>query len=117
MTKNDVRLILQVKEFIDANLNKNISLQDLSDKFLLNRSKLQSGFQELFDTSVYAYIVWQRMEWAANRIRTTDDPIKVIALDIGYKKQRSFNKSFKGIFQFTPSAYRRMHQSTPTGVQ
>ena len=110
MTKKDAILLLEIKRFIDANLEKEITVKDMCRQFIINRTKLQSGFQELFYESVYAYILRQRMEMAASRLLNSDDPIKVIALDCGYRQQRSFTKSFKIFFKDSPLAYRRKHQ-------
>lgn len=110
MTKKDATLLLEIKRFIDANLEKEITVRDMCRQFVINRTKLQSCFQELFYDSVYAYILRQRMEMAANRLLHSDDPIKVIALDCGYRQQRSFTKSFKIFFKDSPLSYRRKHQ-------
>jgi len=112
MKNRDARQFVEIRGFIDSNLTRNITVTTLCRQFIINRTKLQAGFQELFQTSVYAYIVQRRMERAAERILTTDDPIKEIALDSGYKKQRSFNKSFKSIYKDTPGSYRKKYQQS-----
>lgn len=119
MNKKDAALFFEIKGFIDANLNKNITINDMCERFIVNRTKLQSGFQELFFTSVYSYIVRQRMDLAARRILDTDDAIKVIAMDCGYTRQRSFTKAFKSIFFDSPVDYRRKYrnvESRPSSV-
>ena len=112
MKNKDARQFVEIRGFIDSNLTRNITVTALCHQFIINRTKLQAGFQELFHTSVYAYIVQRRMERAAERILKTDDPIKEIALDSGYKKQRSFIKSFKSIYKDTPGSYRRKYQQS-----
>ena len=44
-------------------------------------------------------------------LKTTGEPAvdKAIAFESGYKKQRSFNKTFKSIYKLTPATYRRHH--------
>ena len=110
MKKKDENLILEIREFLDENLYVNHSIESICKKFAVNREKLQTGFHELLHSTVHAYIVRQRIERAAQRLLESDDSIKAVALDSGYKKQRSFNKTFKGIFNLTPAAYRRVHQ-------
>jgi AraC-like DNA-binding protein len=110
MKKKDAQVIQRIREFLDDNLYDDHSIIDLCKKFTINREKLQTGFHELVRTTVHAYIVRQRIEHAAKRLLESDDSIKAIALDSGYKKQRSFNKTFKSIFNTTPAAYRRLHQ-------
>lgn len=110
MTRRDAQLIREVREYIDGNLYDNHSIQALCRQFVVNREKLQVGFHELVRSTVHAYIIRQRIEQAAKRLLGSDDSIKVIALNSGYKKQRSFNKTFKSIYKLTPAGYRRAYQ-------
>ena len=110
MKRKDSQLILEIKEFLDEHLYEEYSIPDLCRRFTINREKLQTGFHEQVNSTVHAYIIHQRMQKAAERLVESDDSIKAIALDSGYKKQRSFNKTFKSVFQLTPAAYRRLHQ-------
>jgi AraC-like DNA-binding protein len=110
MKRRDAQLIQEIRGYLDANLYQTHSIEALCLRFNLNREKLQSGFHELVNSTVHAYIVRQRVELAAQRLLETDDAIKAIALDSGYKKQRSFNKTFKSIYKLTPASFRRLHQ-------
>ncbi|HWB94091.1 MAG TPA: AraC family transcriptional regulator [Puia sp.] len=110
MKRKDVQLIENIKDYLDENLYKEHSIQGLCRQFTINREKLQAGFHALVNCTVHAYIVRQRVARAAQRLLETDDSIKSIALDSGYKKQRSFNKTFKAAYKTTPAAYRRLHQ-------
>jgi AraC-like DNA-binding protein len=110
MKRKDILLIRTIREYLDENLYQDHSIQSLCRQFTINREKLQAGFHELVHLTVHAYIVRQRIDRAARRLLETDDSIKAIALDSGYKKQRSFNKTFKTLYHLTPASYRRMHQ-------
>ena len=111
MKRRDAQLILEIREYLDENLYAPHSIQELCRRFNVNREKLQTGFHELIHSTVHAYIVRQRLDRAAQRLLETDDSIKVIAFESGYKKQRSFNKTFKAIYKLTPATYRRVHQA------
>jgi AraC-like DNA-binding protein len=110
MKRRDAELIQQIREYLDEHLHDSHTIQDLCQRFTINREKLQLGFHEFVKCTVHAYIIRQRIERAAKRLLESDDSIKAIALDSGYKKQRSFNKTFKSIFQLTPATYRKLHQ-------
>ena len=110
MKRKDAQLIEKIRDYLDENLYEEHSIQGLCRKFTINREKLQAGFHELVNSTVHAYIVRQRIGRAAQRLLESDDSIKAIALDSGYKKQRSFNKTFKAIYNLTPASYRRLHQ-------
>jgi len=111
MKRRDAQLIQEIREYIDEHLYEEHSIKDLCRQFTINREKLQIGFHELVQSTVHAYIIRQRIERAAKRLLDSDDSIKVIALDSGYKKQRSFNKTFKSIYKLTPATYRKLHQA------
>lgn len=109
MKKKDAQLIQEIIKFLDERLYEQHTVHDICQKFMINREKLQSGFHEIAHSTVHAYIIQQRMQRAAVRLLDSEDSIKAISLESGYKKQRSFNKTFKSIFNMTPAAYRRLH--------
>ena len=110
MKRRDVQLITEIKDYIDEHLYEEHSIKGLCQQFMINREKLQLGFHELVQSTVHAYIIHKRIEQAAKRLIESDDSVKAIALDSGYKKQRSFNKTFKSIYKLTPAGYRKLHQ-------
>jgi len=110
MKRKDAQLIAEIRLFIDEHLYKEHRIKEICCQFNINREKLQSGFREIVHSTVHAYIINERINRAAQRLVQSDDSIKVVALDSGYKKQRSFNKTFKSIYHLTPAAYRRLHQ-------
>lgn len=116
MKRKDVQLIETIRDYLDENLPLDHTIEDICRKFAITREKLQAGFHELVHSTVHAYIVRQRIDRAARRLLATDDSIKAIALDSGYKKQRSFNKTFKKVYNLTPASYRRLHQKSDESV-
>src|ERR1700678_3598580 len=110
MKRRDAQLIEEVRQYLDDNLYGQHAIQGLCRQFNINREKLQLGFNHLVKSTVHAYIIRQRLERAAQRLLETDYSIKAIAIESGYKKQRSFNKIFKTIYRLTPATYRRVHQ-------
>jgi AraC-like DNA-binding protein len=92
MKRRDAQLIEEVRQYLDDNLYEQHTIQSLCRQFTVNREKLQLGFNQLVHCTVHAYIIRQRLERAAQRLLESDDSIKAIAIESGYKKQRSFNK-------------------------
>jgi AraC-like DNA-binding protein len=112
MKRQDSQLIEEIRDYLDDHLYEKHTIIDLCRRFAINREKLQLGFHELVQCTVHAYIIRQRIQRAANQLRESDDSIKAIALNSGYKKQRSFNKIFKTILRLTPAAYRKLHHQS-----
>jgi AraC-like DNA-binding protein len=112
MKRRDAQIIEEIRQFLDDNLYDQHTIQSLCRQFTINREKLQLGFNQLVHSTVHAYIIRQRLERAAQRLIESDDSIKAIAIESGYKKQRSFNKTFKTLYRLTPATYRKVHQQS-----
>lgn len=110
MKRKDIQLIETIRDHLDETLYEQHSIDAICRKFNINREKLQAGFHDLVQSTVHAYIVRCRIDRAAERLLETDDSIKAVALDSGYRKQRSFNKTFKALYNLTPASYRKLHQ-------
>jgi len=50
----------------------------------------------------------RRLARAAEQLRTTSVPVKVIAADAGYQSTRNFARRFKEVFHLTPMEFRRV---------
>lgn len=112
MKKRDSQVIERIRQYLDENLYKQHTIQDLCHTFLISRAKMQMGFRELVHSTVQAYVIRQRLQRAAERLIESDDPIKEIALNSGYKKKRSFVKMFKAVYQVPPAVFRQLNQQT-----
>ena len=110
MNQKDIGLLLQIREYISGNLNRDMPVRFICRHFSINKTKLQEQFRECFGTSLHAFILERRMEKAVILLRNTDEPVKSIAVQCGYKKVRSFNKSFKGRMGLSPDQYRKKKQ-------
>ena len=106
MTEKDIMIIQEIKSFLDSHLYEDHSIPEICRKFSVNKEKLQNGFKYLTRFTVHSYVVRRRMLRAEQRLRESNDSIKLIALECGYKKQRSFNKTFKSIYHTAPAVYR-----------
>lgn len=106
MKKRDIQLIREVKIYIDENLGKDLYVKLICAKFGLNKNKLQSGFKLLYNQTIHLYIVRQKMQRAAEKLRNSDDPIKAIAMDVGCTPS-NFHTNFKKAFGHSPEQFRK----------
>jgi AraC-like DNA-binding protein len=107
MRLKDAGLLLQVRDYIDSNLHRNLPIAQLCREFNTNKTSLQERFRAHCGTSLHAFLLQSRMERAEALLRQTDDPVKFVAMQCGYRKVHSFNKAFKAYAQLSPGAYRR----------
>lgn len=93
-------------EFIEENLDREISLCELASMVALSVSHFAHAFKAEYGVSPYHYIIVRRIERAKTLLRTTDDTITSIAQQVGFASNAHFSRSFAKIAGLTPSAYR-----------
>ena len=64
-------------------------------------------FHELVGTSIYDYVVRERLAQALNAVLDGGDDITTIALDAGFASHSHFTARFRRFFGCTPTALRR----------
>jgi AraC family transcriptional regulator len=64
-------------------------------------------FQELAGTSIYAYVLRERLAQGLNAVLEGGDDITAIAFDAGFASHSHFTARFRRFFGCTPSALRR----------
>jgi AraC-like DNA-binding protein len=117
MRRKDASLLLQVRAYIDSNLHRNLPVAALCREFNTNKTSLQERFRAYSGLSLHAFLLQSRMEKAEFLLRQTDDPVKYIAMQCGYRKVHSFNKAFKAYWRLSPGAYRKYNLFTAMEVQ
>jgi two-component system response regulator YesN len=68
--------------------------------------ELRGQFREEWGFSIKTYMARVRIEQALVRLRTTDDPIKAIAVDLGFHDASHFYREFRRLTRTTPGLYR-----------
>jgi two-component system response regulator YesN len=106
--RRDVAIILEIRQFIEGNYTKEIPIAVICREFGLNRTKLQEGFNQMFNTSVHALISKMRMEKARKMLRETDESVKLIGMECGYKTLSSFTRVFTRLHKMSPTRYRSL---------
>lgn len=105
--------ILALTDFIRQNLRFQLDVDFLADKIRMNRRKFENGFKQLHGTTVYDYVLSEKMRKAADLLITTDMPIRDIAVAVGYKSPSNFSKVFKKKFGHSPGELRRKRNEMP----
>ena len=104
-----VALIRQIHEQLLSNLDRRITIDELSKKYLINTTTLKNIFKAVYGTSIAAHIKEHRMEHAAKMLLDTTESIAVIANAVGYDSQSKFTSAFKEAYHVTPREYRKLH--------
>lgn len=95
--------IIAIGVFVQQNLSENLTINNLVRMSGLGPSKLQMGFNYLYDTSVNNYITEKRLEKAAELLQTNEMNISEIVYQIGFNSRSYFSKIFKRRYGISPS--------------
>ncbi len=99
-----------IEKYLRQNFNKQISLNDLADKFYLSPTYLSRYFRKEFGTNFLDYLNQIRLKYATEEILRTEKPITQIAMNAGFSNITAFNKMFREEYEKTPSEYRKANQ-------
>jgi len=103
--------VKKLKDFIDNAPDKvHGSLGDVCKQLQLLLSERQTRrlFKDSTGISIREYARKRRLVFAAKRLQNTDEPIKVVATDSGYRTLQGFEKGFYDMFHLTPVEFRRV---------
>ncbi len=96
----------RVLEYIEDNLEQDISLDDLAAIMSLSPSRFSHAFKVEFGVAPYRYILERRIERAKILLCNTTATVAAISLDVGFSSQGHFSRAFTRYTGMAPSAYR-----------
>ncbi len=97
----------QIETYINLNLDKELSIDIICDKFNISKSRLCSISKADYGIGIAKYIRLARVQKAKELLLDTDTTIYLIAIKIGINDYNYFTKVFKSITGLTPSEYRK----------
>lgn len=96
----------KVIEFIEANLENEIDVKDLSKIVLVNDFIFERIFSFVSGVTVKEYIKMRRLSKAYEEIKNTNNKIIDIALKYQYNSAAAFTRAFKNYFGISPKECR-----------
>ncbi|MBQ8510279.1 MAG: helix-turn-helix domain-containing protein [Clostridia bacterium] len=96
-----------VMDYVNANLTRTLSLDDLAARANMSRSYFSTVFRRLNGMSPWDYITAKRIELSVQLLEQTDGTIIEIAGQCGFNSTANFNRAFRKITGRTPSSYRK----------
>lgn len=96
----------QLREYLDENFFKDISLEGLESLFGVNRYRLCREFSENFEQPPLQYLHGARITKAKLLLSETTLKVHEIGYQVGYENTNQFIHHFKKITGWTPAAYR-----------
>lgn len=100
----------RIVDFVQANLTRRISLDDLARLVDMSGAYFAKCFRESFGATPHAYVSERRLEEVARAlVADCDRSIAAIAYDFGFASQAHLTERFKQIMGTTPSRWRALH--------
>lgn len=90
--------------YLNAHFNDDLSLRSLSRAFGLNEFKLKKGFKTFFNTTIFDYIHEQKMLHAWKLLLDDRLLVNEVSGKVGYKNPNHFSTAFKRRFGIVPTA-------------
>ena len=95
--------------FITQNVKKRISVADVLEQVPMSRRSLEQHFQKAVGTSVYEFISRIRIDYLAQQLLASTEPVAALAAKMDEPDAKSISRRFAAIKGCTPTDYRRRH--------
>lgn len=102
---------IKVKGYIDQHYNDNmLSLARVAEEFNMSEGSMSRYFKEKVGENFIDYLSHQRIHYAKELLKETDDPIKQIVELVGYISYNTFSRAFKRVVGMSAGEYRKQHK-------
>lgn len=103
-------VIRHIREYIDANYAKELTLKGLAEKYSIEKSYLSRLFKQETGKNLMPYIAQKRIERGKEMICRREISLTEVSYLIGYEDYSYFNRVFRKIEGISPSEYRQRIQ-------
>lgn len=98
--------IVKITNYINENIEKTISIEDLAEITNLSKYYFLKEFQKFMDITPYQYIIKIKLEKSKELLKIKESQIIDVAYKLGFSDQSHFTNSFKKHFGCTPSVFK-----------
>lgn len=98
------------RDLVHDRFRDGLEIAEIAEIVGVDASRLAGAFRRRFGVPLGRYQRRLRLEWAADRLRSTDTPLSMIAVDAGFYDQSHLTRHFRRHLGRTPGAYRDERQ-------
>lgn len=106
--KGKYHTVYKIADYLSENYEKQLSLDDLANRFFLNKYYICRVFKEVTSFTINEYINIHRIQKAKRYLEETTFSITEIAHLLGYGSITHFEKMFKLYMTVSPLQYRKL---------
>ena len=96
-----------IRLFLENNYMHHVTLDDLAQKFFMERTYLVHVFNRMMGISPIKFLTAIRIRKAKELLRFTDNKLADIAYKIGFSSEQYLSRVFKDVEGISPREYRR----------
>ena len=100
------QVYLDIVDYIQRNLHRNIKITEIAEEFGYNAKYLSHLFTEIRGIPLKQYILNQKIDAANFMLADNDKPVTDIAAELGFSDVHNFARTYKKLTGLTPSEYR-----------
>ena len=105
--------LMNILRYVQENY-RSVTMHELSLRFNYSERQLQRIFLQSTGMSFRDAIQNQKMQKAAELLRTTDKTVRLVAEESGFQSLNNFRKLFARHYQLSPSKYREKYRVVET---
>lgn len=102
------KLVVDILKYIDNNLFKKITMNELSVLFNYNKDYIMRVFKKEIDMTIIEYINFKKIYLSLEKIKDSNSILKV-SLDSGFSSQEYFCEIFHKIVGVSPTKYKKFN--------
>lgn len=99
--------LAEALRYCEEHFDKPLSVQKLAARAFLSRGHFSALFTREVGMSPAAYVRLIRLDKARALLRDTNNPIRQIATQCGYKNSAQFSRAFRSFYKTSPREYRK----------
>ncbi len=105
LKRKDIDQLCEIKLFIELNLNKELTLENIAARFSMTTTTMRRHFRLYYRIPVYHFILDSRMKAAKELISKSTLTLGEVSFEVGYKRYTSFFHAFLKYYGAPPSFF------------
>ena len=106
VSAQEQKFLRSIQEYVNANLHRSITLDDLAEVVCLSPSTLYKKMKDYADVSPMEYVMKVRLHRAVELLKDDSVSVQEVAQSVGFNTHSFFSECFKREFGMTPRQWR-----------
>lgn len=105
LRKHEYELFMEIKEYIQQNISRSLTIEELSRIFFISNKRLQKLFKVITKKTVKKFIQDYRLEMSLDLLVDPENNISDVVYKLGLTNRSYFSRTFKEKYGLSPKKY------------